>query len=144
MGDFNINLLKHANNHSSQDFLEIFLSASFLPLISKPTRVVNQTATLIDNIFCNILPLPNSSVILSDMTDHYPVMTHFHPTSLAKMTYPLPKRRRATKEKLTSLSASLDNADWSSVYNSNNINESFDNFLNYGGHMTKRSKQALP
>ena len=49
MGDFNIDLLKQ--NNMSQDFLEIFLSASFLPLISKPTRIVNESATLIDNIF---------------------------------------------------------------------------------------------
>ena len=130
MGDFNINLLKHAKSHSSQDFLETFFSASFLPLISKPTRVVNHSATLIDNIFSNILPLPDSSIILSDITDHYPIMTHIDLTSAAKNTFPLPKRRRANKENLTSLNASLDSADWSCVYNSNDINESFDNFLN--------------
>ena len=46
------------------------MSASFLPLISKPTRVTDQTATLIDNIFCNILPVPASGVVLSDISDH--------------------------------------------------------------------------
>ena len=75
MGDFNIDLLKHTNSHLSQEFLDTFLSASFLPLISKPTRVVSHAATLIDNIFCNILPLPESVIILSDITDHYPIMT---------------------------------------------------------------------
>ena len=130
MGDFNINLLNHAINHSSQDFLETFMSASFLPLISKPTRVVNNSATLIDNIFCNILPLPDSSIILSDITDHYPIMTHFKLTSLAKKTYPIPQRRRASKEKLENLNASLENVDWSCVYNSNDTNESFEIFLN--------------
>ena len=130
MGDFNLDLLKHANNHSSQEFLETFLSASFLPLISKPTRVVKISATLIDNIFCNTLPLPDSSIILSDITDHYPIMTHFNLKPLAKKNYPLPKRRRATLENLASLSASFDNADWSCVYDSNDVNLSFDNFLN--------------
>ena len=130
MGDFNINLLKHAHNHCSQEFLETFLSASFLPLISKPTRVVNRSATLIDNIFCNVLPLPDSSIILSDITDHYPIMTNIDLTSVSKKTYPLPKRRRATQKNLSNLSASLNSANWSSVYNSNEINESFDNFLN--------------
>ena len=130
MGDFNLDLLKHANNHSSQEFLETFLSASFLPLISKPTRVVNHSATLIDNILCNTLPLPDSSIILSDITDHYPIMTHFNLKPLAKNNYPLPKRRRATLEILASLSASFDNADWSCVYDSNDVNLSFDNFLN--------------
>ena len=130
MGDFNIDLLKHANSHLSQEFLDIFLSASFLPLISKPTRVANHSATLIDNIFCNTLPLPDSAIILSDITDHYPITTHFSITPPITKTHPLPKRRRATQENLASLSASLENADWSSVYNSNNVNLSFDNFLN--------------
>ena len=51
MGDFNINILMHNNNNMSHEFLEIFLTASFLPLISKPTRMVNHSATLIYNIF---------------------------------------------------------------------------------------------
>ena len=101
-----------------------------MPLISKPTRVVNHSATLIDNIFCNTLPLPDSSIILSDITDHYPIMTDFNLKPLAKKNYPLPKRRRATLENLASLSASFDNADWSCVYDSNDVNLSFDNCLN--------------
>ena len=58
MGDFNIDLLKHASNNSSHEFIELLLSASFLPLISKPTRVSNHSATLLDNILCNSLPPP--------------------------------------------------------------------------------------
>ena len=51
MGDFNIDLMKCDSLNTSQEFIEILMSASFLPLISKPTRVANETATLIDNIF---------------------------------------------------------------------------------------------
>ena len=63
-------------------------------------------------------------------------MTHFNLKPLAKKNYPLPKRRRATHENLASLSASLDSADWSCVYDSNDVNLSFDNFLNvYNEHL---------
>ena len=101
-----------------------------MPLISKPTRVVNETATLIDNIFCNILPPPDSSIILTDITDHFPILTHF---SLRRPTRPIhsqPQRRRPTHENTASLGASLDNVDWSIVYNSEDVNLSFNLFMN--------------
>ena len=77
LGDFNIDLLKSGNNTVANEFLQIFLS-SFLPLISKPRRVTDHSATLIDNLFCNTLPLTDSYMILLDMTDHYPIMTFFN------------------------------------------------------------------
>ena len=129
MGDFNIDLLKHDNTHTSQEFLETFLSASFLPLISKPTRASNHSATLIDNIFCNTLPLPDSFIVLSDMTDHFPIMTRHTLKHQINNGYPRPSRRRATHENIASLGASLDNVDWSCVYDSSDVNVSFDNFL---------------
>ena len=128
MGDFNIDLLKYDNN-TSHEFLETFLSASFLPLISKPTRVANHSATLIDNIFCNILPAPDSSIILSDITDHFPILTHFVLKHCENNTGTRPSRRRPTHENVASLGASLDSADWSSVYNINDVNLSFNNFM---------------
>ena len=130
MGDFNFDLLKHASNHSSHEFLESFLSASFLPLISKPTRVSSHSATLLDNIFCNSLPLPESLIILSDITDHYPIMSHFNIQHSLNKSYPIPARRRATPENLASLGASLDRVDWSSVFNTEDVDLSLNNFMN--------------
>ena len=129
MGDFNVDLLKHAHNNSSHEFLEMLQSASFLPLISKPTRVSNQSATLLDNILCNTLPLPESLITLSDITDHYPVLSYFNIEDSFNNFYPLPARRRATPENLASLGASLDRVDWSSVYDTDNVDLSLNNFL---------------
>ena len=132
LGDYNIDLLKSGNDHSTNEFLETLLSSSFLPLISKPTRVTDHSATLIDNMFCNVLPLPDSFIILSDITDHFPVMTYFTLKTFvndSKLSFPLFKRR-VSPEKLASLDAALDNADWSRVYESDDVNLSFDNFMN--------------
>ena len=73
-GDFNINLLNYLNS-SSQSFIDLLTTLSFLPLIDKPTRITDSSATLIhvDNIFCNILPCPKSGILLSDITDHLPI-----------------------------------------------------------------------
>ena len=129
MGDFNINLLKrdHDHNNVSQDFLEILLSASFLPLISKPTRVVSPSSTLIDNIFSNVIPHPESYIVLSDMTDHYPIMTYYTLSQSVK-SGPRPLRRKVNCENIARLGASLENIDWSCVYDIDEVNCSYDMF----------------
>ena len=53
MGDFNIDLLKYENCSFANRFFNQLTSSAFLPLITKPTRLTEHTATLIDNIFCN-------------------------------------------------------------------------------------------
>ena len=47
MGDFNVNLPNSDSPIASSEFLDIMYSKSFLPHITKPTRVTSSTATLI-------------------------------------------------------------------------------------------------
>ena len=69
MGDFNINLLHAVTSCYAQDFLLSLQNFSFIPTIDKPTRVYNNSATLIDNILTKLmLKLP---VGISDISDHY-------------------------------------------------------------------------
>ena len=53
MGDFNINFLNFENHHPTNNFLETLYSYSLTPLITKPTHVTKNIATLIDYIFTN-------------------------------------------------------------------------------------------
>ena len=53
MGDFNINLLIIDKHVPSTELLDVMYSNSFIPLINKPTRIKNDSATLIDNIYSN-------------------------------------------------------------------------------------------
>ena len=61
-GDFNVNnMLPHIKSSlNRQDFMNIFSSSFFSPLITKPTRVNDHSATLIDNIYCNITEVPRA------------------------------------------------------------------------------------
>ncbi|CAK1601415.1 unnamed protein product [Parnassius mnemosyne] len=53
-GDFNIDLLPNAKNHTiSYQFNEIISSYNFSPMISEPTRITKVAKTCIDNILCN-------------------------------------------------------------------------------------------
>ena len=48
--DHNLDLLKCHLNQPTNDFLELNLDRKLIPCISKPTRITNKSATLIDNI----------------------------------------------------------------------------------------------
>lgn len=72
MGDSNINLLHAETSCYAQDFLLSLQSSSFIPIIDKPTRVYNNSATLIDNILTNKVDVEiTSGNIISDISDHY-------------------------------------------------------------------------
>ena len=73
-GDFNYDLLKMSQNNQTLEFFNVLASTGYLPIISKPTRVYDSGASLIDNMFCNNLSLvKKSGVIFDDTSDHFPI-----------------------------------------------------------------------
>ena len=73
MGAYNLNLLLCNDDNRIDVFLNMLMSFFLLPLITKPTRITNASSTLIDNIFCNVQPYPPSGIVVSDLSDHFPV-----------------------------------------------------------------------
>ena len=74
MGDYNIDLLKHELHPPTEKFLEAMYSNSLLPMILKPTRETETTATLIDNIFTNKYNVNDNifqGIFATDISDHY-------------------------------------------------------------------------
>ena len=51
LGDFNVDLMKYDNHHSTNEFLDSLSSHFFLPHITQPTRIRDSSKILIDNIF---------------------------------------------------------------------------------------------
>jgi len=77
--DTPLNDLKSETCDFSHNFLLSLQSYSFFPRIDKPTRVYNNSATLIDNIFVNRIDSKLSSDnIVSDISDHYSQFALFH------------------------------------------------------------------
>lgn len=72
-GDYNLNLLNADSCPIINDFLDVFITKSMYPVIHLPTRVTNQSATLIDNIFTNDLNNISCGIFLVDISDHFPV-----------------------------------------------------------------------
>ena len=75
LGDFNLNLLNADTHNDTQGFIDLMYSVSLFPTITMPTRVTSNTATLIDNIFCNNIMKEEaiSGILYTDISDHYPV-----------------------------------------------------------------------
>ena len=55
-GDFNINLLNQSSHQATSD-LDILYSGGFIPLISRPTRIAENSATLIDHIYISTITM---------------------------------------------------------------------------------------
>jgi len=74
--DQNMNLLKINEKPVINDLLTAFTTHAYTPTITKPTRIQNQSATLIDNIYLRTRKhSPLQSIILqTDISDHFPVL----------------------------------------------------------------------
>ena len=77
IGDFNIDIMKHDDHIPTSEYLESMYSQMLFPLITKPTRRTNSSATLIDNIFTNKCATERSfnGILFTQISDHFPVFT---------------------------------------------------------------------
>ena len=72
MGDFNIDLLKFQRHNKTKYFIELILTTLYLPVITKPTRITDHSATLLDQIYSNSKSLNDQSgIIITDVADHF-------------------------------------------------------------------------
>ena len=88
-GDFNIDLMKYNEHASTSKFLDMLYSFDLYPLVIKPTRITDQSATLIDNIFTNdVNNNMDNYVLIDDITDHLPVATVLTNVDVCKSVHP--------------------------------------------------------
>ena len=77
MGDYNVNLLNYGKHRETTDFVDALHSNSFVSLINRPTRVNEDSATLIDNIFTNYfsnIHYTFQCLIQTDISEHFPII----------------------------------------------------------------------
>jgi len=134
MGDLNINLINSGTHTDTASFLEVMYGNSFIPLINKPTRITERSATLIDHIFTNTHSKGYNyfqGVLITDISDHYPV---FHISqdksnplnngdNYRMITAKNEHRMQAFKDRIS-------NNDWSFVLNMSESEPAFNSFYN--------------
>ena len=130
--DHNLDLLKCTEHKMMQKFLNCLLDNDMLPTITRPTRITQNTATLIDNIFVSSKLYRDFKLglILNDMSDHLPVLTLLKQTKFTDKTNLEFRSRSLNDRKLSEIKAKLFKIDWIGVLNAKTCNENFNIFCN--------------
>ena len=123
-------------------------SIHFIPAITKPTRFSNNSSSLIDHIWINLIVEYTSGIVLSDITDHCATILKLpffvqktHSEAKVKITF----RDESESNKL-SFSNTLSSFDWNSVF-SENVDTYVQKFSNilfelYCTHFPLKTKQV--
>ena len=78
LGDLNIDFLKCDEQRLTSSFIDTLYSNNVFPVITKPTRVTDSTATLIAHILTNnfdVMGNHKQGILCNDISDHY-VIAH--------------------------------------------------------------------
>ena len=125
MGDYNINLLNYS---LPSDFVDLMHSHSFISLINRPTRITENSATLIDNIFVN---KPNLSsfqdILVTDISDHLPIIyidTKCPPINNDDFIY----RRNLSQRNEHAVRLALANLSWEEICHETDMQRTFSKF----------------
>ena len=128
LGDVNINILKSFECLRAQRFTNLMFSFELNPLIRRPTRVTETTASILDHIWTNSKSVKNDGIIKSNLTDHYPVfmtLSNNSPISNVNPGYkPYRKYSEANKKKFRD---KLKEVNWEPLLadDSENVYEKF-------------------
>ena len=125
--DHNMDFLKASRHTNTQKFMEYNLEINMLPVITKPTRTTDTSATLIDNIFISgkLQQAYHSGIIISDMSDHLPTVIR-----LLNVKQDIKKQQTVTYRKITDENLKLINEDlqgykWEEILENRGTDDSF-------------------
>ena len=128
--DHNMDLLKSHEHRRTQQFLDLMLEQGLIPTTTRPTRITQSTATLIDNVFISeVLEKSfDSLILLEDISDHLPSLVLIKQTKLRDKN-PLKFELRVLNEtKIENINMDLKGKDWNGIPRSNDVNVNFDTF----------------
>ena len=89
--DHNVDFLKSDIHQITQNFIEYNLESKLIPVITHPTRITKNSATLIDNIFISqsLIDDYRCGLLLNDMSDHLPCLLTIEKTDPGMKGYNL-------------------------------------------------------
>ena len=129
--DQNLNYLKINQHSQTSEFLDINLSNGILPVITKPTRITHDKATLIDNIYIDLKNSHQSlaGIILNDMSDHLPCFLFIEKHCKKSPSNDKMTTRKITPAVIEAMNKEIGQIDWQKVY-SEPVNIAFESFSN--------------
>ena len=129
LSDFNVNMLNFETHGLTNDYINMLISKSFLPLITLPTRIKNQSATLIDHIWSNkVCSVYNSGIIVNSLSDHFPIF-YIEEDRHKKVQLPDTVTRKINSKTIPAFCSILKSASWSNVIKEENPKLAFNNLF---------------
>ena len=128
-GDFNLNVLELANNRFIAEYIETVFSFGFLQLVTRPTRINENSATLLDHILTNsTIQEHDTFIICSKLSDHFPVIHQLNlkKTKSKDISF---ETRNLTEHNISQFKAALRDYNWQHVSNQTCAQEATNNFL---------------
>ena len=130
-GDFNIDLLNLDNSIGAQHYITTCNSLSLLNMITKPTRITEDSATLLDHILVSDPNKITTGVIVNDISDHFPtflISLDFF-TNTRNDTSNVIKYRTVNDITLANMSEYLSAYDFNSIAENYNCDEALSRLL---------------
>ncbi|KAL5267870.1 hypothetical protein ACHWQZ_G004797 [Mnemiopsis leidyi] len=151
-GDANIDLIKYDTDINGQNVIDILAKHSFAQLVSKPTRITDHSATLIDHVYTNnIENISSCNVLTYNISDHLPIATtikvgnvsHSRRTNFDSYRYNITKQEtRLFREANHQIFEQLIQAEtWEDVLNTEGSSSKYNKFFEV---YTKHYNTAYP
>ena len=127
--DQNINLL-NITNRQVDNLICVMNECGVIPMVTKPTRISKNSATLIDQVYCSesMYRKSHSYIVVTDISDHYPCLCNFNEKPLE----PDPVKfigRKLNDCNISQLCSYLNCYNWQQL-NRFNVNDMLDMLLN--------------
>ena len=122
--DQNLDLLKSDEHASTRKFLDTILDNELWPVITRPTRITQHSATLIDNIYIskNLQRKFDSLILIDDITDHLPTIALLRQTKITDKSPIEYTSRKLNDKKIQQIHRKLLETDWNGTLNSDDVN----------------------
>ena len=135
-GDANIDLIQHDNDVHAQNISDITLSHGFTEVISKPTRITDHSATLLDhNIYTNsLVQTISTGVLINDISDHLGTFINLNIKSTRVKRFFLPHSdlpttyRKFSAENVDRFKQLISEEAWVTVVEEPDVQTKFNNF----------------
>ena len=130
IGDINIDLLQYNNNNLISAYVNNTLAHSFLPVITRPTRLTPNSATLIDHIYINdVNSNQKAGIVVNDVADHFGIFLLTEKATYKKQNEPI-YRRQFHENNMANFTNIIRGYDFNELYRLNDPNEVYNHFIN--------------
>ena len=130
--DHNLDLLNYEKHRPTREFVCINENNNLVPAITRPTRITNTSATLIDNIFVSdtYVLMTHSQIVIDDISDHLPTCVILENMNISVKERKKVITRKMSKKTVNLICRDLNEVNWDSYISNecsdtNNVNSVF-------------------